>query len=201
MEMVYLAAGLMALFYLIMTPVRAGAAWRTGQPVRMGVTIGPFRFTAHGEMKYVIGAGLIASMTHDTSGKQRELSLMRSSADSAALISSIAALSRPLKYLFRHVKPWRLQVHVRFAFPGADRTALMWGFSKALLSALRAARPDLPLSASVSADFRSGHTQADLCGILSCRLGHIMAAGLIWCRDYLCRRFHTWTQDNPSKAS
>ena len=201
MEMlVYLSAGAVAFFYLMMLPVRAGLAWRTGSPVRVGVTVGPFRFTAHGDVKYAVGTGLVASLTHDRSGRVHELGLLRQMADAAALKSSLSALSGAANYLFRHVSPWRLRAHGRLSLPNAAHTAFLWGTLQSALSVLRSVRPSLPLDASVAADFRSMHTQLDFCGILSCRLGHIMAAGLIALRDYLSGRIHTWTANSRSKA-
>ena len=202
MEMlVYLVTGTVALFYLMMLPVRAGLAWKTGQPVRVGMTIGPFRFSAHGSIKYAAGTGLLASLTHDKSGRTHELSLLRQMADTAALKTSLEAVSGALKYLFRHVSPWKLRAICHLSLPNAAHTAFLYGVLLSCLSVLRALRPGLPLNTSVAADFRSMHTQLDFCGILSCRLGHIMAAGLIWCRDYLSRRIHSWTTDSRSKAS
>lgn len=198
---VYLAAGAVALFYLIMLPVRAGLAWKSGQPVRVGVTIGPIRFSTHGEIKYAAGAGLIASLTHDRSGKVRQFGLLQKMADSAALASSLSALSGALQYLFRHVSPWKLRARCHLSCPNAAHTALLYGALRSGFSVLRAARPDLPLSASISADFRSMRTQLDFCGILSCRLGHIMAAALIWSRDFLTRRIQAWITNSRSKAS
>ena len=199
--LVYLAAGAAAFFYLMMLPVRAGLAWRTGQSVRVGITVGPFRFTARGDVKYAAGAGLVASLTHDLSGKTRQLSLFDRMADAAALKSSLSAFSGAAKYLLRHVSPWKLRARCHLSLPNAAHTALLWGTLRALLSSLHAAHPSLPLTASVSADFRSMHTQLDFCGILSCRLGHIMAAGLIALRDYLSGRIHTWITNSRSKAS
>lgn len=201
MEVVYWAAGLTAFLYLLAVPVRAGAVWQSGQPLRMGVTVGGLRFTAHGSMKYAGGAGLVASMTHDRSGKTRELSLMRSLADTAALTNAVPSVSRAMKYLFRHVTPVDLRVRAHLSLPDADRTALLYGALNAVLSVLRSLRPGLPLQAAVTADFRSGHTRLYFFGILSCRLGHIMAAALLWLRDYLTGRIHTWITDNRLKAS
>lgn len=198
---VYLAAAIAAFLYLAALPVRAGAAWKNGQPLRVGVTVGPFRFSAHGSMKYTVGTGLIASLTHDKSGKSHELSLMTRMADAAAFTSDLAALSRAMKYLFRHVNPHLLKVRVRLSLPDAAYTAFLSGALHTFLSAVRAVRPSLPLTASVSADFRSMQSQFDLCGILSCRFGHIMAAAAIWCRDYLSRRFNQWRTSSRSKAS
>lgn len=197
---VYVVAGLTFLFYLMALPVRAGAAWRTGQQLRIGMTVGPFRFSAQGGMKYVVGSGLIASLTQDGSGKTRELSLLRNMADTAALSTSIASVSRALKYLYRHVRLHRMKAYVHFSFSDAAATAFLYGITDSALSVLRAVSPSLPLNARVSADFRTGRTQANLCGILSCRFGHIMAAALIWGRDYLARRLHTWISSR-SKAS
>ena len=95
----------------------------------------------------------------------------------------------------------KLRAICRLSLPNAAHTAFLYGVFLSCLSVLRALRPGLPLNASVAADFRSMHTQLDFCGILSCRLGHIMAAGLIWCRDYLTRRLHTWITNSRSKAS
>lgn len=197
---VYLAASAAALFYLMALPVRAGVAWKSGKPVRMGITIGPLRFSAHGNMKYAVGTGLIASLAHDRSGKVHELSLTDRLADTAALAGSVSALSGAMKYLLRRVSPWRLRANVHLSLSDASHTAFLYGILLSGLSALRAVRPDLPLDSSVSADFRSMQTQLDLCGILSCRFGHIMAAAFIWCRDYLSRRIHTWITSNRSKA-
>lgn len=202
MEMlVYLSAGAVAFFYLIMLPVRAGLAWKTGRPVRIGITVGPFRFTAHGDVKYAVGTGLIASLTHDRSGRVHELSLLQPMADAAALRTSLSAFSGAAEYLFRHVSPWRFRMHACLSLPNAAHTAFLWGLLQSALSVLHSACPSLPLDTSVSADFRSMHTQLDFCGILSCRLGHIMAAALIWSRDYLTRRIQTWITNCRSKAS
>ena len=199
--MVYLAAGAVAFFYFIMLPVRAGLAWKTGQSVRVGITVGPFRFTAHGDVKYAVGTGLVASLTHDRSGKTRQLSLFDRMADTAALKSSLSAFSGAAKYLLRHVSPWKLRARCHMSLSNAAHTAFLWGLLQTSLSALHSVRPGLPLTASVSADFRSMRTQLDFCGILSCRLGHIMAAALIWSRDYLTRRIQQWITNCRSKAS
>ena len=196
MEMlVYLAAGAVAFFYLTMLPVRAGLAWKSGKPVRVGITIGPMRFSAHGDIKYEEGTGLIASLTHDRSGKIRQLTPLRQTAD------GLSSLSGAMRYLIRHVSPWRLRAHCHLSLPDASHTAFLYGILLSGLSVLRAVKPAWPLNASVSADFRSMRTQLDFCGILSCRLGHIMAAALIWCRDYLTRRIHTWITSSRLKAS
>lgn len=195
---VYLAAAAAALFYVCAVPVRAGAAWRSGGRLRVGITIGPFRFSAHGDLKYAVGSGLAASFTHDASGRVHEMSLLR---DAAARSTQTAALSGALKYLFRHVRPWKLKARMHISLQDAAATAVTTGLLRSALSAVRAARPGLPLDVSITSDFRSAGMKIDLLGILSCRLGHIMAAGLIWCRDYLIRRLHTWTSSNRSKAS
>lgn len=198
---VYLAAALAAFFYLTMLPVRAGLAWKSGQPVRVGITVGPFKFSAHGSVKYAVGAGPAVSLTHDRSGKAHEISLFQSMADGAAIRSGLTALSGALSYLFRHITPWKLRAFCHISLSNAAHTALLYGILQNSLSVLHALRPELPMNASVTADFRSMRTQLDVCGILSCRLGHIMAAGLIWCRDYLSRRIHTWITNSRSKAS
>ncbi len=197
---VYLAAGLVALFYIIMLPVRAGAAWRTGSELRVGITIGGLRFSAHGGIKYAVGAGLAASLTHDRSGKVHSFNLIQSAAERAARRNELEALSQALKYLFRHVQPWRLRADVHLSLPDASHTAFVCGALRTVLNTLHTVRPSLPLNSSISADFHSGRTQIALCGILSCRFGHIMAAALIFCRNYLTRRIHTWT-GSQSKAS
>ena len=199
--LIYLAAGAVSLIYLMAVPVRAGLAWKTGGQLRLGVTVGPLRFTAHGGVKYAVGAGLIASLTHDSSGRSHELNLMNRLADAASLKNDLHTLARPLKYLFRHVRPWRLRARMHLSLPDAALNASLYGVLNTAFSLLRAARPSLPLDAAVSADFRSHRTQLDLCGILSCRLGHIMAAALLWARDYLVGRIHTWTANSRLKAS
>lgn len=202
MEMlIYLTAGALAFFYLMMLPVRAGLAWKSGTPVRVGITIGPFRFSAHGDVKYAVGTGLAASFTHDRSGKVRELTLFNRLADSAAIKNGLTSLSGALSYMFRHLSPWKLRAHCHLSLSSAAHTALLYGILTGGLYALRSARPSLPLDASVSADFRSMKTHLDFCGILSCRLGHIMAAALIWSRDYLTRRIHSWITNSRLKAS
>lgn len=199
--LVYLSAGAVAFFYLTMLPVRAGLAWRSGHPLRVGITIGPFRFSAHGDIKYAAGAGLVASLTHDRSGKSRKLSLMSRLADTAALKTGLFSLTGAFRYLFGHISPWRLRARCHISLPNAAHTAFLYGILLSALSALRSVHPRLPLDSSVTADFRSMKTQLDFCGILSCRLGHIMAAALIWSRDYLSRRIQSWITDSRSKAS
>ncbi len=186
--LVYWISATVFFLYLMATPVRAGIAWKSGGKLRIGFTVGPFRFSAHGDVKYTVGTGLAASLTHDRSGNVRELSLMNRMADAASLKTQLHTTSRALKYLFRHVRPWRLRALIHLSLPDAAMTAFLYGFLNSGLKAFRAIRPGLPLQTSVTTDFRSMKTQFDLCGILSCRLGHIMAAALIWLRDYLFRR-------------
>jgi len=197
---VYLAAGAMALIYLLATPVRVGIAWKTGGKARFGLSVGPFRMSAHGGLVYVPGTGLIADLKHDRSGKKRELRLSAAAFDPASFSPRLAALRSALRYLLSHAHVHRLKAVMHISLPDAARTALIYGFFDSSLRALRAVRPGLPLTASVTADFRSGRTRFDLCGILSFRLGHIMAAGLIALRDYLSGRIHTWTTSSRSKA-
>lgn len=197
---VYLAAGLTLFFYILALPVRFGAAWRSGHPLRIGLTVGPARFSAMAGVQYVAGSGLTAHLTRDGSGKTRELHFFQGMPDAAALPQSVKAVSRALRYLRRHVKPHRLRARVHLSLPDAAATAFLFGMLNSALSAVHAARPALPLSAFISADFRSGRTQADFCGILSCRLGHIMAAALIWGQDSLARRLQLW-RNSRLKAS
>ena len=182
-------------------PVRAGIAWKTGGRLRIGVTVGPIRFSAHGVLRYIAGTGLLASLTHDRSGRQSELSLSGRLAGVSARLSGLSSLSRAFGYLFRHTSPYRLTAHIHLSLTDAAHTASLCGILRSSLNALHAVRPALPLDASVTADFRSMQTQLDLCGILSCRLGHIMAAALIGGRDYLSGRIRSWITDNRSKAS
>lgn len=194
---VYLAAGAAALAYLLAMPVRAGLAWRSGEAVRIGIAIGPLRFSARGGLVYLSGIGPVASLTHGRSGKKRELPLFNRSSDAAAL----SALASAGRYLLARTHPHRLRAIVRVSLSDAAQTALIYGALDTCLRTLRAVQPRLPLTASITADFYSGRTQFDLCGILSCRFGHIMVAGLIALRDYLSGRFHTWTANSRSKAS
>lgn len=198
---VYLAASAAAFFYLMMLPVRFGALWKTGGRLKIGLTIGLIRFSAHGSIKYLPGSGFTVSLDGERSGRTREFSLTGRPPPSPAAKDGRAALSQTLKYLRRRISPRCLKAFVHLSLPDAAQTAFWCGILRSSLSAVRAARPSLPLSASVTADFRSMHTRLYLCGILSCRLGHIMAAGLIWCREYLSRRIHSWTTDSRSKAS
>lgn len=198
---VYLAAGAAAFFYLMMLPVRAGAAWKSGGPLRLGITIGPMRFTARAEIRHEANSGPIARMTGDRSGRVHTLPLLQQPPDRDALRSGLQSCSAAAKYLLRRIRPWKIRAHCRLALPNAAHTALLYGLFTSILFALRSARPSLPLEASVSADFRSLNTQLDFYGILSCRLGHIMAAALILSRDQLARRIHTWTTSSRLKAS
>lgn len=199
--MVYGIAALTALFYLMALPVRGGIAWRSGHPFRLGVTIGPFRFSSHGNMNRDANTEFTASIVHDRTGKVREFRLTSAMTAHTAFTDGLPALFHAFKYLLHHTRPWRLHARIHFSLSSADKTALLYGLTSNVFSFLRALRRDLPLTASVTADFHSGHTQADLCGILSCRLGHIIIAALIGGQEYLCRRIHTWIINSPSKAS
>ena len=197
---VYIAAGLTMLFYLTMLPVRAGIAWKNGEPLRAGITVGGFKFSAHGGIKYAAEGGLIASLTHDRSGRVHFFRLIESAAGRAARKKRLESMSGALKYLFRHVQPHQLRLSAHLSLSDASRTAVLYGILRTTANMLHAARAELPFKSSISADFHSGHTQIAFLGILSCRFGHIMAAALIFCRDDLVRRIQTWTS-SQSKAS
>jgi len=198
---VYLAALAAALFYLSALPVRAGALWKNGFPLRVGVMIGPFRFSAQADLKYTEENGPIASLPQDRSRKNRQLSLLRRAAGQTSSKNRMPHSSRAVKYLFSRLQAEQIRIYLHFALSDAARSAFLYGASNALLSALRAVYPSLPLNASVSVDFGSGKTQLVFSGILSCRLGHIILAGLIWLRDFLAWRIQAWTTSSPSKAS
>lgn len=198
--LVYWAAGLTAFFYMMAFPVRVGAAWRSGEKLKVGLVLGPLRFSAHGGVQFMPDGRRIASFTRERSGKTRELNLSDRSLSPSALSAGLFSAFRAARYLLAHITPRRMKIFVRFSFPDAAKTALIYGAFDGALSALRAIRPTLPLNACIRADFRSDRTRADLCGIFSCRLGHIMAATLLWGCDYLARRLHSWI-DSRLKAS
>ena len=198
---VYWAALIAALFYLAALPVRIGAAWRTGDTLRVGLTIGLFRLAGRIRIQYENGQGLTVSFWREGHERVRRFTLTDAAPRRSLIRDSFKNSENARKYLLSHLHSRRLMAHIHLSMPNAAHNALLWGLCDNLLRTLRQVRPSLPLDASVSADFHASGSQIALLGILSCRLGHIMTAGLILLRDSLCRRLHTWTTDSPSKAS
>ncbi len=198
--LVYLIAGATFFFYLMMLPVQAGAAWRSGHEARMGITLGPARFSAHiGFQRPADGPPLLV-ITQDRSGKRREIRLFQGASRPRIPAEIQEALPGAVWFLLRRIRLRRLRAHLLIASNDAAKTALLYGSAQNAFSLMRLLRPDRPWDLRASVNFTASGTQADLCGILSCRLGHIMAAAFVFGRDYLLRRIHTW-KSNRSKAS
>ena len=198
---VYWTAGLVALFYLMALPVRAGAAWRTHEDLRLGIMIGIFRISVRIRLNYVPAKGFILTLIRREHARIHEFNLSDMWAKRDHKPKHLIPISRGMGYLRTHIHPHHLNIYLHFSQSDAAQNAFLYGICDTILSTWHAICPALPLNASVGADFRAEGTQIDFSGILQCRLGHIITAGLIVLRDFLIRRFHTWTTSNPSKAS
>ena len=198
---VYWSAFITALFYLSALPVRVGAAWRTGEELRVGITIGALRFSGRVRLSYERERGLSILFRREGQERIRSFTVSTDAQRRSAFRSHWENSRQARSYLLSRLHSRRLMIHIHFSMQDAARNALLYGLFDVLLRTLRQVRPSLASEASVSADFHASGSQTAFLGILSCRLGHIMAAGLIWLRDSLSRRLHTWTTDSPSKAS
>lgn len=106
---------------------------------------------------------------------------------------------RALRYAAEHVRMERICLEGRFGSDDAALTALVCGSATALGNALRCATGH-EIRFALQPDFGDGPVRAELVGMISIRVGHIMLAALLGAFQYGSRRFKKWT-DIPSKAS
>lgn len=174
--MVYWSSAAVALLYLLMTPVRLGAAYAGARekPLRLGVMFWAIRVQ-------------IAP---------------KSRARSASVPSGIPprALLQAARTLLKGLRVERLSLDASIHLPDAAHTALACGLLSSVCRALQASCPSLRLTARVRADFSGSRSCVRAGGILSVRVGHIIRAGTLFLVYLIAGRLQSWI-NTRSKAS
>ena len=167
--MVYWAFAAMLLGSVLMTPVRVGAVYVSGQerPLRLGVMIWAVRLSLPMPRLRLKGKATPALPPR--------------------------ALLRAARLLLSGVSAERLALDVSLHLTDAAATATVCGLIQGALACLKAACPGLPLTARVSADFTGPHSRIRAGGILSLRVGHIIRAGGSLLLDSIAGRLQALT--------
>lgn len=175
-----------ALFYLGAVPLKL-AFW-----LRIGSEGSGFRFAvAPFEARF---ARRIVVKRRD--GRRKPSRLLRRLNPLAAA----KAAFRAAKFLVRRVRVDEIELDGRFGAEDAALTALLCGGVSALGNGLRCAT-GRPIRLSLSPDFSGGSLHGELTGMISVRLGHIIAAALLGAYQYVTGRFTTPWTSTPLKAS
>lgn len=103
------------------------------------------------------------------------------------------------KYASRHIRIERILLNGSFGSHDAALTALVCGGASAIGCALRGSFKRR-VHISLRPDFSADSLRAELVGMISMRVGHIMLAALLGAFQYGSRRLKKWTSI-PSKAS
>ncbi len=116
--------------------------------------------------------------------------------DPALLLKSAV---KAIKYALEHIHVDRIDLHGVFGSDDAALTALVCGCASAISCALRSST-GRNVRIRLNPDFSGGPVRAELTGMISVRVGHIMLAALLGAYQYGSRRLKTWT-GTPLRAS
>lgn len=179
-----LAAAAVALFYLNAIPVHLALCLRLGTNGGFGAGVSVF------EPRFAL------RQARRRQGKEMKPPAFLKDVDWPA---AIEAGFRALQSLSGHIRVDRIRLFGYFGFGDAALTALVCGGLTALGTALRCASGrDVRLN--LTPDFSGGPLRAELNGMISVRVGHIMLAALLGVYQYGTRRLKEWTS-TPLKAS
>lgn len=167
--MVYWAFAAMALWYLLMTPVRVGAVYASEreEPFRLGVMIWAVRLDIRPERLQL---------------RKRQPSPLPKD-----------ALLQAARVLLKGVSVERLALDVTICLDDAAKNALVCGLLRAGVCCLESACPRLPLRARITAGFTGAATRVHAGGILSVRVGHIIRTGGSLLLHSIAGRLNSWT--------
>ncbi len=172
-----------ALFYLSAIPLRIAFSLRCGGALHFGAGLSAFE------------PGRARRRARNAPSKKRD------AAKKWKPKRPIALLRAALKALFRlsrHLKLLSLSVDGTVALSDAAATALICGAANSLDAALFAVAKRARVS--LRPDFAAASAHAELSGMISLRVGHIMLAALLGAWEYGLGRLKTW-KSIPSKAS
>lgn len=115
------------------------------------------------------------------------------------MLDALQSGLRALRYAAEHVLMERIWLDGCFGSSDAALTALVCGSASALGNALHCAT-GREVRFGLRPDFGDGPIRAELVGMISIRVGHIMLAALLGAFQYGSRRFKRWT-DIPLRTS
>lgn len=169
-----LVTAAVALFYLGAVPVQIALRYRSG--IGLGVGIAPFegRFALRRALKH-----------HLSRPKKMPENI------------DLSAVLRAARYLLRHMTLEGVLFTGEFGCDDAAVTALVCGGANSLGCALRTRSKKVLIN--LRPDFNTPELRADVSGMISIRIGHIMLAALMGLIEYSSGRLSQWTS-TPSKA-
>lgn len=169
-----LVTAAVALFYLGAIPLQIAVCWRTGSG--LGVGVAPFenRFALRRAQKH---------------SPQKPMKLPKN--------IDLSAVLRAGKCLLRHLKLEGVRCTGEFGCDDAAVTALVCGGMNSLGCALRARSKKVLIS--LRPNFNAAQLQADVFGMISVRVGHIMLAALLGLIEISSGRLSQW-KSTLSKA-
>lgn len=106
---------------------------------------------------------------------------------------------KTLKYALEHIRIEQIDLHGVFGSDDAALTALVCGGASAIACALHSST-GRNIRLRLRPDFSGGPVRAELTGMISVRVGHIMLAALLGAYQYGSRRLKEWT-GTPLRAS
>ena len=161
-----------ALFYLGAVPLRIVMYLHLGQKTRFGLAIAPF------EARFARKIALKRQ-----SGQKKPPLFLRN----MRLLPSLKAILRAARFLFRHIRLDRVEMNGAFGTDDAAATAWICGGLYALGTTIGCATRK-PILLNVRPDFSGGALHADLNGMISVRVGHIILAALLGAYEYVAWR-------------
>lgn len=173
-----------ALFYVGAIPVKLAFHLHLGEEFRFGIGVSIF------EERFARNLALRReSMPKKLPAFLKKLNL------STALRSAL----RAARHMLAHTRLDFFQLHGSLGTHDAALTALVCGVLMSMGCALRCAS-GRSIRLNLRPDFSSDRLRADLTGMISVRIGHIMLAALLGAFEYLTGRIRQWTSI-PLKAS
>ena len=168
-----LVTTLVALFYLGAVPVQIAVRYKSGRG--FGVGIAPF------EGRFALRRALKPMKMPEKTPEDFDLS----------------AIIRGGRYLLRHIRMESIRLTGSFGSDDAALTALVCGGVNSLGYACRARSGKILIN--LRPDFNASALCADVSGMISVRIGHIIFAALLSIIEYASGRLKPWT-NTPSKA-
>ena len=168
-----LVTTLVSLFYLGAVPIRIAVRYRSG--TSLGVGVAPF------EERFALRHAL----------KPLKLPAAKPKA------SDFPSILRCIRCLVKHIRLESVSLSGSFGCDDAALTALVCGGVNSIGCIFRTRSKSVFIS--LRPDFNASSLRADVSGMISVRVGHIILAALLALLEYSSGRLKTWTS-TPSKA-
>lgn len=165
------------LFYLSAIPIHIAIRLRLGADSFFSFGVSAF------EPRYAL---------HQSTEKKRRQLRLPSFAQKLNAPDAIRSGLRAARYAAEHIKIERIRLNGSFGSHDAALTALVCGGAASIGCALLSTS-GRKISISLRPDFSADCLRAELVGMISMRVGHIMLAALLGAFQYGSRRLKKWT--------